>query len=51
MIYNVIYSCDSKAEYSASLFQPSVSHDPSEIILACWFAAQETLFIIIINAE
>ncbi len=25
-----------------------VSHDPSETILICWFAAQET-FIIIIN--
>ncbi len=27
-----------------------MSHDPSEIILICWFAAQET-FIIIINVE
>ncbi len=26
----------------------SVSHDPSEIILICWFAAQETF---IINVE
>ncbi len=25
----------------------SVSHNPSEIILICWFAAQETFFIII----
>ncbi len=24
----------------------SVSHDPSEIILICWFAAQETFLII-----
>jgi len=24
-----------------------VSHDPLEIILICWFAAQETFFIII----
>ncbi len=24
-----------------NLFQSSVSHDPSEIILICWFAAQE----------
>ncbi len=31
-----------KAEFS------SVSHDPSEIILICWFAAQET-FLFIIN--
>ncbi len=29
-----------KAEFSASLLQSSVSHDPSEIILICWFAAQ-----------
>ncbi len=28
-----------KAEFS------SVSHDPSEIILICWFAAQETFII------
>ncbi len=27
-----------------------MSHDPSEIILICWFAAQE-IFIIIINAK
>ncbi len=33
---NVIYSCDGK-----SAFQFSVSHDSSEIILICWFAAQE----------
>ncbi len=26
----------SKAEFSASLLQSSVSHDPSEIILKCW---------------
>ncbi len=39
-----------KAEFSASFLQSSVSHDPSEIILICWFAAQET-FIIIINVE
>ncbi len=39
-----------KAEFSASLLQYSVSHDPSEIILICWFAAQET-FPIIINVE
>ncbi len=38
----------SKAEFSASLLQSLVSHDPSEIILICWFAAQETLIITII---
>ncbi len=34
-----------KAEVSA-LFQSSVSHDPSEIMKICWFAAQETFMII-----
>jgi len=29
----------------ASLVQSSVSHDPSEIILNCLFAAQETLLL------
>ncbi len=38
-----------KAESSASLLLSSVSHDPSEIILICRFAAQETS--IIINIE
>ncbi len=38
-----------KAVFSASLLQSSVSHDPSKIILICWFAAQETF--IIINVE
>ncbi len=32
------------------LLQSSVLHDSSEIILICWFAAQET-FLSIINAE
>ncbi len=39
----------SKAEFSESLLQSSVSHDPSEIILKCWFAAQETLLIIMLH--
>ncbi len=30
-----------------TLIQSSVSRDPSEIILICWFAAQETFPIII----
>ncbi len=38
-----------KAEFSASLLQSSVSHDPSEIILIYWFAGQETFLIIIIK--
>jgi len=39
---------DGKVEFSASLIH--FSHDPSEIFLICWFAAQET-FLIIINVE
>ncbi len=35
-----------KAEFSASLLQSSVSHDPSEITLIYWFGAQETFPII-----
>ncbi len=34
-------------EFLASFLQSSVSPDPSEIILICWFAAQETFLIII----
>ncbi len=44
------YFCDVKVEFSASLLQSSVSHDPSQIILIYWFGAQET-FLIIINVE
>ncbi len=32
--------------FNQSILQSSVSHDPSEIILICWFGAQETFFII-----
>jgi len=42
--YNLFLRC--KAEFSASLLQSSLSHDPSETILICWFAAQETFLII-----
>ncbi len=38
-----------KAEFPASLLQSSVSHDPSEIILICLFAVQETCIIIIFD--
>ncbi len=37
-----------KAEFSASLLQTSVSHDPSEIIIIFWLAANKKTFIIII---
>ncbi len=36
-----------KAEFSASLLQSSVSHDPSEIIIIYWFAAQDKFLVII----
>ncbi len=45
---NLFLRC--KSEFSAQLLQSSVSHDPSEIILIYWFAAQET-FLIIINVK
>ncbi len=35
-----------KAEFSASLLQSSVSHDPLEIILICWFAAKKHLLLL-----
>ncbi len=38
-----------KLNFQQQLLQSLVSHDPSEIILICWFAAQET--IIVINVE
>ncbi len=41
-----MYSCDANLNF----VQSSVSHDPSEIILICSFAAQET-FLIIISVE
>ncbi len=31
--------------YQQALLQSSVSHDPSEIILICWFGAKETFLI------
>jgi len=46
----ILYSYIGKAEFSASLLQSSVSHDPSEILIICWFDAQDT-FIIIINVQ
>ncbi len=38
-----------KLNFQQPLPQFSVSHDPTEIILICWFGAQE-MFLIIINA-
>ncbi len=55
-LFDYILKCNlflwCKAEFSASLLQASVSHDPSEIIQIFWFAAQETFSSsIIINVE
>ncbi len=36
-----------KLNFQHPLLQSSVSRDPSEIILICWFDAQETFIIII----
>jgi len=44
MLHKYITMLKCKAEFSASLLQSSVSHDPSEIIY--WFGAQETFLII-----
>ncbi len=38
-VLNEMYSCDSKAE----------SHDPSEIILICWFDAKTFIIISVEN--
>ncbi len=41
----VIYSYNGKAEFSVAIsWADSVSHDPSEIILMCWFGAKETCY-------
>ncbi len=44
LFLNVLYLCEGKVEFSAALLQSSVSRDPSEINLICWFASQETFF-------
>ncbi len=46
---NVNFSCEAKLKFQHHYSSP-VSHDLSEIILICWFAAQDT-FLIIINDE
>ncbi len=42
MYYQYILKCN----LLLWLLQSSVSHDPSEIILICWFAAQGTYLIL-----
>ncbi len=39
-----------KLKFQQPLLPSLVSHDPSEIILICWFGAEET-FLIIIDVE
>jgi len=36
-----------KLNFQQASIQCSQSHDPSEIILICWFAAQDTFLIIV----
>ncbi len=36
-----MHSCDGKAEFLVAI--TPVSHNPSEIILLCWFGAQEII--------
>ncbi len=38
-----------KLNFQMSFFQYLLLNDPSEIILICWFGAQETFFIIIVE--
>ncbi len=38
-------------KYSSPLLQSSVSNDPSEIILICWYSGAQETFLIIINDE
>ncbi len=40
--FNQMYFCDAKAEFFVSLLQSSQSHNSSEIILICWFGAEES---------
>ncbi len=40
-----------KLNFQQPLLQASVSHDPSEIILTCWFDAQETFLIIMLKTN
>ncbi len=48
--YKIEFVSVIKTEFSASLLQSSVSHDPSEITVICRYTAQKT-FPIIINEE
>jgi len=48
------FICDGKAEFSVSLLQSSVSHDPSEILLIYWFGAQLSIIthlLLMVSAE
>ncbi len=51
VFYNVIYSCEAKLNFQQPLLQSSVSNDPSEIILMCWFGNQKAYIFININVK
>ncbi len=42
--FNVIYFSDANQNFNLPLLQSSVSHNPSEIILICWFIINAALF-------
>ncbi len=37
IFFNYLYSCDRKDKFLESLLQSSMTHDPSNLILICWF--------------
>ncbi len=43
---NAIYSCHAKPNFQHHYEQSSVSHDPAEIILICWFGAQKYVLLL-----
>ncbi len=50
MYFKIQFICEvAKQNFQQPLLQSSVSHDPSEIILICWFDSQEAF--IILNVE
>ncbi len=46
LIYFKMYFCDGKADFSAAVTPVLTAHYPSEILIICWFAVQETFIII-----
>ncbi len=51
LIYFKMYFCDGKADISAAVTPVLTAHYPSEILIICWFAVQETFIIIFISVK